>query len=48
MKKFIVLLAALGVLLSGCTGSIRIPGDHHDGHDDKGFCPPGQAKKGKC
>ena len=48
MKKFIVSLVALGALLSACTGQIRIPGDHHGGHDDKGFCPPGQAKKGKC
>ncbi len=29
-------------------------GDHHDGHDHDryrhggGFCPPGQAKKGRC
>ena len=27
-------------------------GDHHDGHDHRshggGFCPPGQAKKGRC
>ena len=48
MKKFIVLIAALGALMSACTGSIRVPGDHHGGHDDKKFCPPGQAKKGKC
>ncbi|WP_420714316.1 hypothetical protein [Acinetobacter sp. IK40] len=22
------------------------PEEYHDGHDD--FCPPGQAKKGRC
>ncbi len=48
MKKLIVVLAALGALLSACTGTIRIPGDHHDDHSDKKFCPPGQAKKGNC
>lgn len=48
MKKIIVLFVALGALLSGC---VVDPGRHHgdhDGHGDKGFCPPGQAKKGNC
>lgn len=47
MKKGIVLLVALGALLSACTAQIRIPGDH-GGKEEKGFCPPGQAKKGNC
>jgi hypothetical protein len=47
MKKLIVLLVALGALLSACTGQIRIQ-DGHDGNEGGGFCPPGQAKKGNC
>ncbi|WP_136254306.1 hypothetical protein [Onishia niordana] len=23
-------------------------GEHHGGHGGGGFCPPGQAKKGRC
>ena len=47
VKKLIVLLVALGALLSACTGQIRIQ-DGHDGNEGGGFCPPGQAKKGNC
>ena len=47
MKKLIVLLVALGALLSACTGQIRIQ-DGYDGDRGGGFCPPGQAKKGNC
>ena len=47
MKKVIVLLVALGALLSACTGQISIPGDHGS-NEGGGFCPPGQAKKGNC
>ena len=47
MKKLIVLLVALGALLSACTGQIRIH-DGDGGNEGGGFCPPGQAKKGNC
>jgi hypothetical protein len=42
MKKLILLLIAVSGLLSACV--VEVP--KHD--DDRGFCPPGQAKKGNC
>lgn len=51
MKK-LVLLAAIVSLIAGCavhtpSGSVVID---PDGRLDRGgdFCPPGQAKKGRC
>lgn len=57
MKSLLTLLAALvaTVVLSGCeiTGpkvKFKSPIEVEGSHDrDKGdFCPPGQAKKGRC
>ncbi|MEO8132858.1 MAG: hypothetical protein ABI831_02615 [Betaproteobacteria bacterium] len=42
MKRLIVLLLAVSGLLSACV----VEGPKH-GHE-RGFCPPGQAKKGNC
>ncbi|WP_171294320.1 hypothetical protein [Acinetobacter sp. MB5] len=51
------ILLGLGVIfslsLSACAvytpaGSIVVDPDHSYGGGDGGFCPPGQAKKGRC
>ena len=41
MKQFILLLSLI-VFLSGCSVRALIK------PEGGGFCPPGQAKKGKC
>ena len=46
-----LILAALfsAVLLGGCTASVHPDyGYHGGGHSHGKFCPPGQAKKGRC
>ncbi|MCH7315415.1 hypothetical protein [Acinetobacter sp. ANC 3882] len=46
------LCTLLTLILSACAvhtphGSVIVdPDNHHDGRGD--FCPPGQAKKGRC
>ena len=54
MMKIILLFFSTLITfsLSACAvhtphGSVIVdPDNHHDGHSD--FCPPGQAKKGRC
>lgn len=53
--KLIVSLLAAAALLGGCavytpSGAVVIDphGPHHDGGGNGKFCPPGQAKKGRC
>jgi hypothetical protein len=58
MKRSLALSALMVVMLAGCsatlapgharvdTSGVTISTDH-DGHQGK-FCPPGQAKKGRC
>jgi hypothetical protein len=46
VKKLIVLLVALGALLSAYTGQIRIQ-DGHDGNEGGGFCPPRTGQEGQ-
>ncbi|WP_445115199.1 hypothetical protein [Acinetobacter sp. WZC-1] len=57
MKKISTLLAAALMLsLTACAvhtpaGSVIVDPDGHGYHDHRGngdFCPPGQAKKGRC
>jgi hypothetical protein len=53
MKRTLLYFCTLFTLsLSACAvhtphGSVIVnPDHHHEGHGD--FCPPGQAKKGRC
>ena len=60
MKTASVLAASLCIALAGCTlkgpelrvkppVEVKVEGDHgHDHGKDGRFCPPGQAKKGRC
>ena len=59
MKKMLIVAGMLTIFLSGCVIHDRHSG-YRDGHRYKGnkyergyhnkgnFCPPGQAKKGRC
>lgn len=50
MKLFIALLMPV-LFLSACTATTRIRPDgyhHNHPHSNGTFCPPGQAKKGRC
>ena len=50
----LVALGALLLLLASCTATVRPPSVDikpvgvQVGGDGEGFCPPGQAKKGRC
>ncbi|WP_104204110.1 hypothetical protein [Billgrantia saliphila] len=57
MLAFLVLLSA--ILVAGCSYQpARVKSEPlvifddghggHGGHHGRGFCPPGQAKKGRC
>lgn len=58
MKSMVVLTMAL--VVGGCSYTparihpeplVEIDDGRHHGHDNRhggGFCPPGQAKKGRC
>ncbi|NIC05947.1 hypothetical protein [Billgrantia bachuensis] len=51
---FVLMLAAM--LVAGCSYQpariksepLIVIDDGHGGHHGGGFCPPGQAKKGRC
>jgi hypothetical protein len=58
MKNLLTIALLLGSVaaLSACQATARdkdtsvsvSTGEYHHGHDDGYFCPPGQAKKGRC
>ena len=54
MKKILLSFAAVICLsLSACAvhtphGSVVVDPVTHHGHGNGNFCPPGQAKKGRC
>ena len=55
MKWVIVPAILAALLLAGCTAKIEptktkvvIPAVKIETHSDGRFCPPGQAKKGRC
>jgi hypothetical protein len=59
MNKATLLFAAFSLILSGCVTEVHVPpsrtkyyypsGTSHSPAKSNGyFCPPGQAKKGRC
>jgi len=55
VKPIVVLTIAIVVLASGCTtkfepfeAEVVVPAVKVKTEADGGFCPPGQAKKGRC
>ncbi len=55
MKPIVALTIAIVVLASGCTtkfepfeAEVIVPAVKVKTEADSGFCPPGQAKKGRC
>lgn len=49
--KTVFALAFAVIALTGCNATYRNQGSHvhvNDGYGDGHFCPPGQAKKGRC
>lgn len=53
---FPLLIVLSAILVAGCSYQpariksepLVIIDDGHGGHHGRGFCPPGQAKKGRC
>ena len=55
VKQIVVLTIAIVALASGCTtrfepfeAEVVVPAVKLKTDADRGFCPPGQAKKGRC